>query len=170
MFALRETARVRELILYGSYLRGARVRPGYDAEEDSALETLILKGWGRDTPAIRQLLTSTFFREDADPRAIQHFNELQRISADADTAVRYHRSLNTRGDATEMFRKVAVPTLVIHSQEDMAVSADEGRLLASSIPGAQLVLLPNYSHYFPTENDLANRVAEAITRFSARQH
>lgn len=170
MFAIREPARVRDLILYGAYLRGARVRPGYDPEEDKAIETLMQKGWGRDTPAVRQILTSTFFREDADPQAIQHFNELERISADADTATRYHRSLHMRGDATEMFRKVNVPTLVVHSQDDMAVSADEGRLLASTIPGAQLVLLPSYSHYFPTDNDLANRVADAITRFSIRDH
>jgi pimeloyl-ACP methyl ester carboxylesterase len=168
MYALRDPERVRELILYGSYLRGASVRPGYDPEEDSAIETLILKGWGRDTSAIRQFLTSRFFREGADPKAIQHFNELQRISADADTAVRYHRSLHKRGDATELFRKVSVPALVIHSQEDMAVSADEGRLLASTIPDAHLVLLPSYSHYFPTDSELAKRVSEAVTRFSIK--
>ena len=64
MFATREPARVREMILYGAYMRGARVRPSYDPEEIRAVETLILKGWGRDTPAVRQILTSTFFRED----------------------------------------------------------------------------------------------------------
>ncbi|MBA2379023.1 MAG: alpha/beta hydrolase [Blastocatellia bacterium] len=156
---------VDHLILYGSYSRGARARSRYDAEEDLAIETLIRKGWGRDTPAIRQILTSTFFRADADPKIVEHFNELQRISADGETAARYHRSCHSRGDGREMFSKVTAPTLVIHSQEDMAIPADEGRLLASIIPGAQLVLLTSYSHYFPTDSDSADRVVPAIVRF-----
>ncbi len=74
-------------------------------------------------------------------------------------------SCHSRGDGREMFSKVKAPTLVIHSQEDMAIPADEGRLLASIIPGAQLVLLTSYSHYFPTDSDSADRVVQAIVRF-----
>jgi len=58
-----------------------------------------------------------------------------------------------------------VPTLVVHSRDDMAVSADEGRLLASIIPGAQLVLLPSHTHYFPTDRDVVTKVVAAIVRF-----
>ncbi|MDM7923522.1 MAG: hypothetical protein QUS14_14585 [Pyrinomonadaceae bacterium] len=65
-----------------------------------------------------------------------------------------------------MFRKVAERTLVIHSQDYMAVSAEEGRLLASTITGARLVLLPSCSHYFPTDSELAKRASDAITQFS----
>jgi pimeloyl-ACP methyl ester carboxylesterase len=165
IYAAGHPERVSRLVLYGAYCRGAAARPGFDAEEDAALVTLIRKGWGRDTPAFRQLFTSNFFRADADPKLIAHFNELQRASADAETAARYWKSIHDRGDGSELFRKLNVPTLVVHCQDDMAVSADEGRLLASIIPGAHLVLLPSGTHYFPTDRDVVTKVVGAINRF-----
>jgi pimeloyl-ACP methyl ester carboxylesterase len=165
-YAIEHSERAAQLVLYGSYCRGAKGRPGYDAEEDEALITLIRKGWGRDTPAFRQFFTSHFFREDADPKMIAHFNELQRASADPDTAARYWSSIHDRGDGSEMFARVTVPTLVVHCQDDLAVSADEGRLLASVVPNAHLVLLPSGAHYFPTDREIIHKVVNAITRFT----
>jgi pimeloyl-ACP methyl ester carboxylesterase len=166
-YAVQHPQRVTHLVLYGAYSRGARVRPGYDPEEDQALVTLIRKGWGRDTPAIRQVLTSRFFRDDADPRLIAHFNELQRVSADAETAARYYSALHSRADGRDLYRRVRVPTLVLHCRDDTAVSAEEGRLLASIVPGAQLVMLPSGTHYFPTDADIVVRATAAIERFLA---
>ncbi|MEP7148294.1 MAG: alpha/beta hydrolase [Acidobacteriota bacterium] len=157
--------RVGRLILYGAYSRGAQARASYDPEEDAALVTLIRKGWGRNTPAFRQVITSTFFRHDADPKLIAHFNELQRTSADSETAARYYQSLHTRKDGGDIFRQVKVPTLVLHCRDDMAVSAEEGRLLASIIPGAHLVLLPSGTHYFPTGREVVTKVVGSIHRF-----
>jgi pimeloyl-ACP methyl ester carboxylesterase len=167
-YAIAHTERVTHLILYGSYSRGAHKRPGYDVEEDQALLTLIRKYWGRDTSAFRQVFTSQFFRSDADPALIAHFNEMQRVSADPETAARYQSSCHRRGDGRDLFRQLRVPTLVIHSRDDMAVSAEEGRLLASIIPGAQLVLLPSGAHYFPTDAGVVTKVAGAIERFLPR--
>jgi pimeloyl-ACP methyl ester carboxylesterase/DNA-binding winged helix-turn-helix (wHTH) protein len=164
-YALQYPERVSHLVLYGAYSRGAQARPGYDREEDEAIITLIRKGWGRDTPAFRQLVTSRFFRLDADPALIAHFNELQRLSADPDTAARYHESCHRRGDGADLYRKIRMPVLILHSREDLAVNADEGRLLASIIPGSRLVVLPSQSHYFPTDTDVVTKAAEAITRF-----
>jgi pimeloyl-ACP methyl ester carboxylesterase len=159
--------RANRLILYGAYARGAKARAGYDPEEDQALLTLIRKGWGRDTPKFRQVFTSTMFQPDADPRLIAHFNEMQRASADPETAARYWESIHSRGDGREMFGRVHVPTLVVHGQDDMAVLAAEGVLLASSIPGARLVLLPRGTHYFPTEDDVIAAIVAAIDQFFA---
>jgi pimeloyl-ACP methyl ester carboxylesterase len=156
---------VVRLVLYGAYCRGAMARPGYDPEEIQAFVTLIRKGWGRDTPAFRQLFTSHFFRPDADPKLIAHFNELQRASADPETAARYWESIHARGDGRDLFAQVKVPTLVVHCQDDMVVGAREGQLLASTIPGAHLVLLPSGMHYFPTDRDLVTKVVAAIDRF-----
>ncbi|MCA1563593.1 MAG: alpha/beta fold hydrolase [Acidobacteria bacterium] len=164
-YAIQHSKRITHLILYGAYCRGAQARPGYDAEEDEALVTLIRKGWGRDTSAFRQVFTSQFFRSDADPRLVAHFNELQRVSADPETAARYHEACHRRGDGRDLYREVRVPTLVVHCQDDLAVSADEGRLLASIIPGAQLVLLPSGTHYFPTDREVVTKAAGAIARF-----
>jgi pimeloyl-ACP methyl ester carboxylesterase len=164
-YAIAHPDNVSKLILYGAYCRGARARPGYDPEEEEAVATLIRKGWGRDTPAFRQVFTSQFFRSDADPGLIAHFNKIQRASADPETAARYHVSNHARGDGQNLFRKLMVPTLVVHCREDLLVSAEEGRLLASVIPGARLVLLPSGAHYFPTDRDVIMKVIGAINRF-----
>lgn len=164
-YALEHPGRVTRLILYGAYSRGAQARPGYDREEDEALITLIRKGWGRDTPAFRQVFTSQFFRADAEASLIAHFNELQRLSADPETAARYWTSIHSRGDGCQLFQQITIPTLVVHSRDDLAVSADEGRLLASIIPGAQLVVLPSGTHYFPTDTASIGAAAGAISRF-----
>jgi pimeloyl-ACP methyl ester carboxylesterase len=97
---------------------------------------------------------------------IAHFHELQRAAADPETAARYWRSIHDRGDGSDLFRKLNLPTLVVHCQDDMAVSADEGRLLASIIPRAHLVLLPSGTHYFPTDREVVQKVVGAITRFT----
>ncbi len=164
-YAIHYPDRITHLILYGAYCRGAKARSDYDPEEDAAHLTLVRKGWGRDSPAIRQLFTSQFFRDDADPRLIDHFNRLQRASADAETAARYMESCHSRGDGVDLFRQVQAPTLVIHGQDDLAISAEEGRLCASVIPGARLALLPNNAHYFPTDREVVTRVVGAIRRF-----
>jgi pimeloyl-ACP methyl ester carboxylesterase len=165
MYTIEHPELVSDLILYGAYRRGAKARPGYDQEEDEALVTLVRKGWGRDTPAFRQMFTSQFFRADAEPGLIAHFNDLQRMSADPDTAARYHESCHRRGEGRDMYERIRVPTLVVHSREDLAVSAEEGRLLAAIVPGAQLVLLPGGTHYLPADGEVATLAAGAISRF-----
>jgi DNA-binding winged helix-turn-helix (wHTH) protein/pimeloyl-ACP methyl ester carboxylesterase len=164
-YAIQHREQITHLILYGAYCRGALARPGYDAEEDRALVTLIRKGWGRDTPAFRQVITSQFFRSDADPKLIARFNEMQRLAADADTAARYHESCHRRGDGRDLYRQLTIPVLILHSRDDLAVSADEGRLLATIIPGSELVLLPSGTHYFPTDAEVVTKAAGAINTF-----
>jgi DNA-binding winged helix-turn-helix (wHTH) protein/pimeloyl-ACP methyl ester carboxylesterase len=164
-YAIQHPEKITHLILYGAYCRGAQARPGFDPEEDRALVTLIRKGWGRDTPAFRQVITSQFFRSDADPKLIARFNELQRLAADPDTAARYHESVHRRGDGRDLYRQLRIPVLILHSRDDLAVKAEEGRLLASIIPGSQLVLLPSAAHYFPTDAEVVTKAAGAIARF-----
>lgn len=164
-YALRHPDRIARLILYGAYSRGVSARPGFDPEEEQAIVTLIRKGWGRGTPMFRQIFTSRFFGADADPRTIAHFNEMQRASADAETAARYVESAHRRGDGGDLFTQIRTPTLVVHCQDDRNISAEEGRRLAALIPDARLVLLPSGAHYFPTDREVANKVVGAVTRF-----
>jgi pimeloyl-ACP methyl ester carboxylesterase len=149
-YATTHPDRIDGLVIYGGYARGKRARPGFDAEEDRALLTLMRKGWGRETPAFRQVFTSQFFHEDADPELLAYFNELQRASADPETAARYVESSHARGDGTDIFRRVRTPTLVVHRRGDRSVSFEEGRHCAALIPGARFLPLPGSAHYFPT--------------------
>ncbi len=132
---------------------------------DRALRSLRQCVYGRDATAFRQIFTSQFFAPDAEPGLIAHFNEMQRASADPDTAARYEESCHSRGDGREMFLKVKIPTLIVHCRDDRIIKPEEGRLLASLIPGARLVLLPSGSHYFPTDREVVTKVVAAINRF-----
>ena len=75
-------------------------------------------------------------------------------------------SLRVRGDGTEAFSKIQIPTLVLHCRDDQVVPFDEGRRLASVIPGARLVPLPSGSHYFPTDKTVTPALVEAIMEFT----
>jgi pimeloyl-ACP methyl ester carboxylesterase len=52
---------------------------------------------------------------------------------------------------------LAVPTLVVHGEQDMLQSPDNARLLASSIPGAELMLWPDAGHLYVTDEPEADR-------------
>jgi pimeloyl-ACP methyl ester carboxylesterase len=158
--------RVSHLIIYGAYSRGIRFRPGYDAEETQALEVLMRKGWGRDTPEYRQIFTTAYFGTDADPGLVAHFNQLQRAATDGDTAARYQHSLHERLDGHDVLAQIRTPTLVIHCRDDKIVAFEEGRLIASIIPGARFLPFPTGTHYFPVDDALTLQMAEAISRFT----
>jgi pimeloyl-ACP methyl ester carboxylesterase len=166
VYANAHRERISHLILLGGYARGALARPDFDEVEDAAILTLMRKGWGRDTAAFRQIFTSRFFPGAADPGLLAHFNELQRVSADPDTAARYMASLHRRGDGRDIYMNVRIPTLVMHGRDDRMVTFDEGRLLATLIPGAKLISLPSGNHYFPTDQTVVANVVDAINRFT----
>jgi pimeloyl-ACP methyl ester carboxylesterase len=54
---------------------------------------------------------------------------------------------------------LAMPVLVIHGETDRLVPVGNGRVLARKIPGAELVILPNASHVFPTDQPEASLAA-----------
>ncbi|HLG96019.1 MAG TPA: alpha/beta fold hydrolase [Bryobacteraceae bacterium] len=62
---------------------------------------------------------------------------------------------------------IQVPTLVVHGENDRLVPVGNGKLIASRIPGAKLVILPNASHIYPTDQTEASH--RAILEFLASQ-
>jgi pimeloyl-ACP methyl ester carboxylesterase len=112
----------------------------------------------------RQIFTSQFFPGHVDLRVTAHFDEMQRTSADPETAARYMESCDSRGDGRDFLAQVRVPTLVVHSRDDHVVNFEEGRLLAGVIPGAQLLPLPSNTHFAGASQKVLAKVAEAIDR------
>jgi pimeloyl-ACP methyl ester carboxylesterase len=82
----------------------------------------------------------TATREQADA-----FNELQRLSASADCAVRYLDTV-AEFDVRHLLPKVRTPTLVMHARDDLRVPIALGRELAAGIPNARFVALPGKNH------------------------
>ena len=69
------------------------------------------------------------------------FNELQRLSASADCAVRYLDTV-AEFDVRHLLPNVRTPTLVMHVRDDLRVPIALGRELAAGIPNARFVALP----------------------------
>ncbi|MBY6218914.1 alpha/beta fold hydrolase [Qipengyuania aquimaris] len=65
------------------------------------------------------------------------------------------------GDRREMLRKVEVPTLVLHGEDDPLVPCEGGRETAECIPGARLKTIPGWGHDLPLElvDTLASDIA-----------
>jgi pimeloyl-ACP methyl ester carboxylesterase len=61
---------------------------------------------------------------------------------------------------------LAMPVLVIHGGTDRLVPVGNGKTLARKIPGAELVILPDASHVFPTDQPEAS--VTAVLEFLGR--
>jgi pimeloyl-ACP methyl ester carboxylesterase len=73
------------------------------------------------------------------------FNDMQRMSASPENAVRLQRVLAAI-DVRELLAKVEVPTLIFHSRSDQAVPFAQGAELAAGIPHAEFVPLESRNH------------------------
>lgn len=145
-YAVRHPERVSHLVLYGTYARGKLKRDPtpQQIEEVETLLKLIRLGWGRENPAFRQVFASLFI-PDATLEQHRWFNELQRASASPENAVRIVAGFN-HIDVRPQAAQLHVPTLVLHTRNDQRVPFEEGRLLASLIPGARFVALEGSNH------------------------
>lgn len=113
------------------------------------MQSLIQLGWGREHDAFRQVFSSQFMPSGS-LQQLQAFNELQKISCSAENAVRFLDEFN-QIDVMEMASQVKCPALVMHARGDLRVSFDEGRLLATQIPGARFVPLESNNHILLSE-------------------
>lgn len=163
-YAVRHPERVSRMVLYGGYARGFYVRGNADTRREYAavLEAMRV-GWGKENPAFRQLFTSRFI-PDATHQQHLWFSELARRSASGESAARI---LEARGhtNVVGLLDKVRVPTLVLHARDDAVVSFNEGRLLASTIPGAQFVELPGRNHVLLEDEPAWPRFQHAVLDF-----
>jgi pimeloyl-ACP methyl ester carboxylesterase/DNA-binding CsgD family transcriptional regulator len=145
-YAVRHPERVSHLILYGGYARGRLKRGlGHKAIEEQLLYYKLAQlGWGTDDAAFRQVFTSQFMPEGT-AEQFAAFNELQRVSASPEQAVKTFQ-VASQVDVSEQARRIACPTLVLHARGDLRVPFEEGRLLGSLVPGARFVPLDSRNH------------------------
>lgn len=143
-FALAYPERVTHLVLYGGGARGWKRRRAGARATRGGLQPLIREGWGRDTPAFRQVFT-TLFMPGAGAEQARWFNELQRVSCSAEVAYRITEAAG-EWDVSDRLGEVRAPTLVMHATQDAMVPFEEGRILAAGVPGARFVALESQNH------------------------
>jgi pimeloyl-ACP methyl ester carboxylesterase len=164
LFAATYPEKTEALVMIGSYARRLRDAdypwgPTRD-ERDRFCETL-LNEWGgpvgleerapsmANDPAFRAWWAS-YLRMGASPGAAV---ALTRMNADIDV----------RG----VLPSIRVPTLVLHRRGDRCLRVDEGRYLASQIPGARFVELQGEDH-LPFAGDQDALLAEVETFLAMR--
>ena len=164
-YTARHPERVSRLILYGSYARGRLQRKLSDREREEAelLLRMITVGWGTDHTAFRQVFTSLFI-PDGTPEQAQWFNELQRVSTTPENAARMVATFYSL-DVRALAPRLDTPTLVLHAADDMRVSFEEGRLLASLIPGARFVPLDGRNHILLESEPAWPRFLHEVRKF-----
>ena len=145
-YAARHSAMVSRLVLYGAFARGrlARATTPEKLQETELLLKLMELDWGQDNPHFRQLFTYQFL-PDSTAEQLQSYNDLMRISTPASNATRYFRA-SFKANVRDLAPKVNCPALVLHARGDLRMPFEEGRELATLIPGARFVPLDSRNH------------------------
>jgi pimeloyl-ACP methyl ester carboxylesterase/DNA-binding CsgD family transcriptional regulator len=167
-YAARHPERVSHLVLYGGYLRGARKRSPLpqDIEEAEAILKLVQLGWGRTNSAFRQVFATQFI-PDGSREQLEAFDQLQRSTVSAEAAAALLASFYDL-DVSQSAARVQCPTLVMHSRGDARIPFEDGRRLASAIPGAEFVPLDSRNHILLEHQGAWQRFFQELEGFLAR--
>jgi len=145
-YAVRHPERVSHLILCGGYAEGVVHRGRAEAiEVRRALETLVQLKWGEHNPKFFEMVTNLYIPEGATPEDQEWFKQLQMKSVSPANLVKFMLGcddINVRS----LLPKVSVPTLIFHAERDHIAPPEQGRILATEIPGARFVPLPTGNH------------------------
>src|SRR5262245_25476268 len=165
-YAVRHPWRVSRLILCGGFAKGWRKRgSAADIARAEASITLIRDGWGQDNPAARQMFTSLIV-PDATLEEMRWLNDLERVSASPETAIRMLRVIGDI-DVTDLLPRITVPTLVLHARGDARVPFEHGLMLARNIPNARFVALESRNHLILSHERAWPRFVGELCRFLA---
>jgi pimeloyl-ACP methyl ester carboxylesterase len=145
-YAAMHPERVSHLVFVGGLAQGWMKRGTCppDPERVRAFGQLVEHGWGQNNEAFQQLIVSEMF-PGADAEQRQAFLTIQRASCTPQDAARLARMV-AEYDVSDDLARVRCPTLVLHSPNDLCVPFEQGRLLASSIPGARLEPFASINH------------------------
>jgi pimeloyl-ACP methyl ester carboxylesterase len=143
---LRHPERIRTLTLGCTYSGG----PGSALAPETTLQRLSAGMLSGDKElAIRtgfEVNVSAAFAEQAD--SYEPFRAMAAALPAPVPVIMLQMQAIAQHDTSGRLPSVQAPTLVIHGDEDQMLPVDNGRLIASLIPGARLELLPGVGHMF----------------------
>jgi len=142
-YTARHPERVKRLIIYGGYVRGALRRNRSPEEiEVAEMDLNLLKM--RDEPGYSHVIPA-YIIPDGTPEQVAWYNKLQLVSTPAENAVRLQQTFQ-QVDIRDLANTISIPTLVLQAKNDQAVPFEEGRITASHIPGARFITLDSRNH------------------------
>jgi pimeloyl-ACP methyl ester carboxylesterase len=143
LFAATYPERTSALVLYGSFARDAWAPDnpwGTTQERQAELDMNRAATWGEGLGA---RVVAPDLADDDEFR--RWFGRLERGAATPAT-IKALGQMNLEIDVRSVLSAIAVPTLVVHRTGDLVVNVENGRLIARTIPGANLVELPGRNH------------------------
>jgi pimeloyl-ACP methyl ester carboxylesterase len=163
LFAATYPDRTQALVMIGSYarrLRDADYPWGPTREEHDAFCRAIVDEWGGPVGLVERAPSKV-----GDQAFSDWWSAYLRMGASPGAAVALTR-MNAEIDVRDVLPSIGVPTLVLHRTGDRCLKVEEGRYLASRIPGARFVELPGDDH-LPFVGDQDGMLRE-IDRFLAQ--
>jgi pimeloyl-ACP methyl ester carboxylesterase/DNA-binding CsgD family transcriptional regulator len=164
-YTVRHPEQVGRLILYGCPSRGRMAR-GETAEQAAERQTflnMIELGWSQQMPAYRQFVAASHM-PDATAEQFRSYYELLHLTASPANVVALLQAY-FQSDALNAVPQVNCPTLVLHARQDPMIPFDEGRLVASLIPGARFVPLESRNHILLDTEPAWQQLVEALEDF-----
>ncbi|MEO6011893.1 MAG: alpha/beta fold hydrolase, partial [Vicinamibacteraceae bacterium] len=165
LYATTYPQRTRALVMIGTYAK-RRWAPDYpwaptDEQGERFLEE-IRRTWGGPVGLEARAPSVAH-----DPAFRDWWSTYLRMGASPGAALALTR-MNAAIDVRDVLTAIRVPTLIVHRTEDRLLTIDEGRYVASRIPGATLVELPGEDH-LPFVGD-QDAILDAVERFLEAGH
>lgn len=157
-FALQYPELVKSLVLGCTACGGPKAVPA----APGVLHTLMARAQMTPEEAIRAMIQ--FVYDDATPRErIEEDLNIRRRTLASVEGYTWQVQAIIAWQSYGRLSQITAPTLVIHGETDKLVPPENGRLIAETIPGAELLILPKASHIFVTDQTEAS--IEAVLSF-----
>jgi class 3 adenylate cyclase len=168
-FAATYPDRTAGIIVFGGFVRGSWA-PDYPwawtHQQFEEYWEKIDQGWG--SPAfVEDLVDWLSPSMRGDPEFLRAVGRNLRLSASPGDAIARDRASRDT-DVRHVLPSIQVPTLVLHRLGDKVEPVEQGRYIASHVPGATLVELPGDDHLFPFD-DLVPHIARFIESVHAEE-
>ena len=162
LFAASDPERTAALVMIGTYAKRIRDEdypwaPTEDQRE--AFFDLMRREWGGPV-GIEERAPSM----KADPEFREWWATYLRMGASPGAAVALTK-MNSEIDVRDILPSIRVPTLVIHRTGDMCLKVEEGRYVASKIPGCKYVELGGVDHlpFVGNQDEIVNEIEGFVT-------
>jgi class 3 adenylate cyclase len=155
--------RITSLVLYDGTARYTATDDYAEGIDHEVLVELLDKEfarWGDDQhPCGLEMMVPS--RQD-DAAVARSIGRMQRMAGTPMAAKRFWE-LFMLMDARSTLPAIQVPTLVLHRRGDLLIPFDQGRYVASHVPGAEFIELPGTDHFFFWDH--ADDIAREVGRF-----
>jgi pimeloyl-ACP methyl ester carboxylesterase len=163
LFAATYPEKTDALVMIGSYARRMRDADypwGTTPEERDRFCQTIIDEWGGPVGLLERAPSVA-----DDPAFREWWSAYLRMGASPGAAVALTR-MNAAIDVRNVLPSIRVPALVIHRTGDRCLKVEEGRYLASRIPGATFVELPGVDHlpFVGDQDTLLSAIEEFLSR------